>query len=162
MYIRWLLSPVRMLGNCFETMTKKLMGIIIMSIEYNPNVVLGLDSNESSLTIGFCRAFQQGDCKRGSSCKFQHQSVEKKREFFLGRRPCFAFQKGECKHSPCRFDHDSGSSSKETTRRSSHEPKPQIKKPKHLKRKLEAALRGNDTEMLEKVEEEKEVYSWFW
>ena len=53
-----------------------------MSIEYNPNDILGI-SGSSSVSISsegapydlsnICFAFQNGDCKRGSSCRFKHE-----------------------------------------------------------------------------------------
>jgi hypothetical protein len=62
---------------------------------------------------GICFDFQQGNCRRGNSCKFSHGSAAGNGRFIDmkggGDQVCYDHQKGECyRGSNCRFSHATG------------------------------------------------------
>ena len=64
---------------------------------------------------GMCHAFQRGECNRGDSCRYSHDTgAGSYGGGFRNNRPssgiCYAFQRGECdRGDACRFSHDTGS-----------------------------------------------------
>lgn len=57
-----------------------------------------------------CRAFQRGQCDRGSSCRYAHEGGSAPSGDYQSRERstvCFRFQRGECdRGDSCRFTHD--------------------------------------------------------
>ena len=56
-----------------------------------------------------CFAFQKGDCKFGSTCRYSHTDADVAAappRVEAASKPCFAYQKGDCKYgATCKFSH---------------------------------------------------------
>ena len=67
----------------------------------------GKNSQQNNTTKNVCFDFKKGNCKRGSSCHFEHtkddQHQEKKGS---SQKPCYKFQNGNCNNNNCSWSHD--------------------------------------------------------
>ena len=129
------------------------------------------DDGEGKRPNSMCFAFLKGECTRGDECRFYHNEygphhgrgkAQKMEEV------CRNFMRGDCSYGDkCRFQHaakggNSNSNAAGNKRRrhddddtSNGKRKDKVKKPKHLSRKLAQASFVSDTELTEKLEEER-------
>lgn len=108
--------------------------------EYNPNDImnmiarnasLGNEPSTSSSASPYCFAYQKGTCKRGDDCKFEHV------------------------HTALSVSSRGVDNSSSFPDKKVFIPGEKLKKPKHLKRKLEAALQTNNANELMRLAKEK-------